>query len=92
MNVIIKSNGEITPAVPKNGTDFRLDELRAVVGGWIEVVYLQDKDKHFMVVNEEGKSLKLPYNAKATYIYQNHTGCNDVIVGDVLVCENDKIK
>lgn len=92
MNVIIKSNGEIKQITPKNGKDFQLDELRTAVGGWIEIVYLQDEDKHLMVVNEEGKLNNLPYNAKATHLYQNHTGCNDVIVGDVLVCENEKIR
>ncbi len=39
MAYIIKHTGEITKVQPKNGTDFQLDELQAVVGGCIEVIY-----------------------------------------------------
>ena len=92
MNVIIKSSGEVIPTTPKNGTDFQLEELQAIVGGWVQLIHLHDKEQHLMLVNEEGKSMKLPFNGKATYLYINHTGWKDAIVGDVLVCENNMIK
>lgn len=89
MNMIIKAkDNKVIPVWPKNGTDFQLDELREIVGGFIEIVYLDDKKQHLMVVNEEGKLLGLQPNVLATHLYN----CNDVIVGDVLICENDKIK
>lgn len=91
MNAIIKATGEVIPVTPKNGTDFQLPELKEIVNGWIEIVYLQDNEQHMMVVNEEGKLMNLPFNKKATYLYINHTGCKDAIVGDVLVCEKGSI-
>lgn len=79
MAQIIKTTGEIIETEPSNGTDFSLTELQAVVGGFIEVVYLPDG--RLMVVNEEGKLNGLPINEKASELYP------DLIVGDVLVCE-----
>lgn len=90
MNVIIKADGSITPYEPKNGTDYQLEEMQEIVGGWIEILYM-DND-HIMVVNEEGKSHGLPINSKATYLVQNHSRYYDVIVGNVLLCERDKVK
>lgn len=89
MAKIIKANGEI-----KNISDidkFNLNFLKGVVGGWIEVVYLDNGD--LMVVNEEGKLLGLPINHQATNIV--HSMCkylqHDTIVGDVLVCKSTQI-
>lgn len=90
MNAIIKSDNTIVNTQPKNGTDFSLEELQQIVGGYIEIVYLLDD--YIMVINEEGKLMNLPMNAQATHIYQNHTGCYDTIVGDVLVCKIDRVK
>lgn len=92
MNVIIKSNGEVIPTNPKNGTDFQLEELQAIVCGLVQIIHLHDEKNHLMLVNEEGKNKKLPFNSKATYLYINHTSWKDAIVGDVLVCENNMIK
>lgn len=92
MNAIIRATGEIIQARPNNRKDFKLEELQSIVGGYIEIVYLNDEQQHLMVVNEDGKGMNLPVNMKATHIYRNHTNCNDVIVGDVLICENNKIK
>ena len=44
-----------------------------------------------MVVNEEGKIYDLPQNEKATML-ANIVGIRDVIVGNVLVCDINKIK
>lgn len=74
---------------PKNGTDFSLEELRAIVGGYIEIVYLDDS--RIMIVNEEGKIYRLPVNVKATFIV-NGIGKQDLIVGNVLVCRSEMVK
>ena len=89
MAQIIKANGEI---INVSSTEkFTLEFLKSVVGGWIEVVYLDNGD--FMVVNEEGKLMNLPYNPLATQIVSD--GCKrlsgDIIVGDVLVCGRHQI-
>lgn len=83
MAQIIKTTGEIIETEPKNGIDFQLDELQAVVGGFIEIVHLSNGK--IMVVNEEGKLDGLPVNNKASELYP------DIIVGDVLVCDLKQI-
>lgn len=84
MATIIKTNGERISVQPKNRKDFKLGELRKVVDGYIEIVYLSDGK--LMVVNEEGMPLQLPYNPVASLL------AGQPIVGDVLVCESNQIK
>ena len=79
MAEIIKATGERIAVTPKNGTDFSLDELRGVVGGCIEIVPLPGIG--YMVVNDEGHRLGLPFNPLATAIYVAYP-----IMGDVLIC------
>lgn len=91
MATIYKAHGEIIETSPKNGTDFQLSEMQAVVSGYIEVVYLDDG--LIMVVNEEGKLNGLAINWNATKLYRKSLPwCNDIIVGDVLVCKQTEIK
>lgn len=93
MAYIIRTNGEVETVYPENGTDFSLEEMKKVVGGWIETVRL--KKKKFMVVNEEGKLMGLDYNASATSLFQSESlypAGSDYIVGDVLVCDYNQIK
>ena len=88
MAMIIKTDGQVISVQPKNGKNFSLKELKEIVGGFIEIIRMNDK---YMVVNEEGKLERLPYNAPATGLYWGNVGCNDYIVGDVLVCGIDEI-
>lgn len=87
---IYKATGEILPVHPKNGQDFTLDELSGIVGGFIEVVYLDDAT--ILVCNEEGKMNALPVNANATKLWVKSHGNTDIIVGDVLVCHPSMVK
>lgn len=87
MATIIYSNGTETEVSPANGTDFKLEELQKIVGGYIEVLNLNDG--RIMVVNEEGKIQGLDLNVIATYIYGRHTDC---VVGNVLVCKSDEVR
>ena len=73
---------------PKNGTDFSLEELKTIVGGYIEIVPLGDE--RIMVVNEEGRLLNLPHNYTASRI-TSVLGIVD-IVGNVLVCHTSMVK
>lgn len=86
MAEIIYAQGGTEPIKPKNGTDFQLEELREIVGGYIEVTYT--KSGKLMIVNEEGKLIGLPFNPVATMLHKY----NDEIVGDVLVCEPSEVK
>ena len=74
---------------PKNGTDFTLEELQGYVGGYIEIIHLNDG--RIMVINEEGKLLGLPLNMLATIQYQLSYGPLDQIVGNALVCKNTEV-
>lgn len=53
MAEIIKTDGTRQAVQPANGTDFKLEEMQAIVGGDIELVFLNETE--IMVVNEEGK-------------------------------------
>lgn len=90
MAKIIKSNGEQIEVSPKNGNDFKLEELKAIVNGWVEVVWLPNDE--IMVINEEGKLLGLPLNRTATNIYYDAFGYSDTIVGDVLLCKSNQVE
>lgn len=92
MAKVYKTDGSIVDIEPKNGTDFKLEELHDIVGGYIELVRLNNKE--YMVVNEEGKLYNLPFNAMATSLYHKEIpqAKDDYIVGDVLVCYQDEIE
>jgi len=67
-----------------NGKEKKLDhrpsllEAQQIVGGYIELLPINGK---VLVVNEDGRPMKLPINDKATGIYNYKS----YIVGDVIV-------
>lgn len=89
LSTVINTDGLHKNVEPSNGEDFSLEELRGFVGGNIEMVRLSKSQ--VMVVNEEGKVNDLPENQYATMLV-NIAGVRDVIVGNVLVCDINKIK
>lgn len=62
--MIYYSDGTTKEVQPANGTNFRLKEVQAIVGGLVEIVDL--KDNMIMLLNEEGKLLGLERNEAAT--------------------------
>lgn len=90
MAKIIKANGETIEVEPRNGNDFKLEELKDIVNGYIEIVWLPMNK--ILVVNEDGKALDLPVNEAATKIYHDAFGFNDIIVGDVLLCNDSQVE
>lgn len=90
MAQIIKTTGEVIDTEPDNGTDFSLEELQAIVGGYIEVVSL--RDGRLICCDEEGKLKGKDRNHKATDILQAALRTRDFMVGDVLVCDVEQIK
>lgn len=88
MATLYKTDGTISTVKPNNGRDFSLEELQKFVGGYIEIVYLDDS---LMVVNEEGKLMGLELNRAATNLYRHYIGVDDHIVGDALVCRQGEI-
>lgn len=81
-------DGIIEDVTPKNGNDFTLEEMQAMVGGYIETLSLTDGK--WIVVNEEGKLHNLPLNFNATKIIRDN-GYNDYIVGNAIICNNNEI-
>ncbi len=71
---------EVTPA---HGVSFTLEELHALVGGYIEVVRLPSGD--LMVINEEGKLHDLLYNERATALAASVLFAGDYIAGPAVV-------
>ena len=88
-SILYKTDGKQQVVAPSNGTDFSLEEFQGFVGGYIEIVRFSNS--RVMVVNEEGKIYSLPQNVLATEIIQR-AGRRDIIVGNALVCDIDKIK
>ena len=74
--ILIKPDGTQTPVWPQ-GTRWTLEELQALVEGYIEIA------SHFghvdMLVNEEGRLKGLPIKAKASLL------ADTVIVGNALI-------
>ena len=75
---------------PANGTNFKLAEAQALVGGLIEVFPLGAGQ--IMVANEEGKLEHLPVNIEATLIWRRVYGPGDTIVGDVFICKSSELR
>lgn len=90
MAQIIKSNGETKTVEPKNGTDFKLEELQAIVGGYIQIAYLRDDE--IMVMDDEGKLKEKDLNLQASLRYRRDVNPYDSIVGDVLICKTNQVK
>ena len=91
MAKVIFTNGVEQEVSPKNGTDFSLEEMQGIVGGYIEIMPL-DKTGEIMVLNEEGKLMRLPLNEKATDYFLQNSLFDDFIVGNVLVCNSIQVK
>lgn len=89
MAVVIKTDNTIDVLHPKNNKVFTLEELKSVVGGYIEIVPLNEG--YSMVINEDGKLLNLPINVVATRVYRASRNIYDIIVGNVLICNNKEI-
>lgn len=90
MAIVIKTDGTKDALQPKNNKVFTLEELKSVVGGYFEIVPLDEN--YLMVVNEEGKLLNLPINLIATRVYRASRNTDDFIVGNVLICSNKEIE
>lgn len=65
------------------GNDVHLDDLRAIVGGWLEALMVNPTITCYM--NEEGKLDALPVNVRATAMMLHALHGQDVIVGDVVL-------
>jgi hypothetical protein len=84
MAVLLPPNAIGYEIAPANGRTFTLDELQALVGGYIEG--LRVPGGHWLMINEDGKRLQLPYNDAATTLMRALLRPDDVIVGPAVLC------
>ena len=91
---LLKASGEVMEIEPKNGTDFKLDELyKHLKCSLVEVINLNQDD--IMVVDEEGKwASNNVINVNATRLAQENQAIIfwDYIVGDAIVCNRKMIR
>lgn len=86
------SIGGTKKVTPKNGEDFKLAELRSLIGcKYIEVLHLPG-GKRIMILDEEGKFNGQKYNPEATKIVRGFIADTDFIVGPVVVCHVSQLK
>lgn len=76
----IYTDGSRCEIAPANGTDYSLAECRAIVNGYIELVYICEG--WILVVNEEGLLRDLPRNNLASIIAGQQIVGNAMLVRD----------
>ena len=90
MATLYKATGEIEAVKPLNGVDFTLEELQALVGGYVEKVNLSPEQ--FILCDEDAKSKNLPVNQNATDLWLKAfpyaTLFDPVLLGPVLLFNN----
>ena len=90
MAQIIKVTGDTKQVEPQNGTDFTLEELKSIVGGYIQIAYLRDGE--IMVIDEDGKLKGKDLNLQASLRYRRDVNPYDSVVGDVLICKTSQVQ
>lgn len=85
MAKLLTPNNQATEIIPINDQTFTLEELQEYVGGYIEILYLHHNQ--VLVVNEEGRLRKLPYNQQASDMYSNNYIC-----GNAVWCNTDQLE
>jgi len=89
---IITPEGEETEVEPANGQTFTLEEMQRIVGGYVETVIVRDGDRlRRMALNEDGISLRLKPNPKATHLWLR-SGGGSTVVGTVLVFNRSQLR
>ena len=89
-DLIYRSSDEVERVAPKNGKEYKLEELQEIVGEWIQIC--EGNDGNILVIDEEGKLKGKDINERATQWYRTHVYCNDYIVGDALLCKKERVK
>lgn len=91
---LLKASGEVMEIEPKNGTDFKLDELhKHLQCSLVEVININQDD--IMVVDDEGKlKANNVINVNATMLAQENQAITswDYIAGDAIVCNRKMIR
>lgn len=91
MAFIITTEGKKVEIEPKNGKDFKWEEMKEIVDGYIEIVP-SSQAGCVVVLNEEGLYREdLPWNPVAVEYLRPDVLCMG-IRGNVLVCKSNQIR
>lgn len=90
MATLITADGTRKEIQPKNGKDFKLEELQKYVDGYIDIINLGNG--LILVINDDGKD-RYPTNKAATDIALEHGKIFswDYIDGDVVLCKDEEV-
>lgn len=90
MATLYKADGSREEVHPANGTTFQIEELQALVGGYVERVFLPFDQR--MIVDEDAKLRGKPVNEGASLALHQALGRNTVpIAGDAVVGKKKEI-
>jgi hypothetical protein len=70
-------NSNVEECPPADGKRYTLEECQKMVGGFFQIVCLEEK--YIVLADEDGLSKRLPRNEFASYLYSKH------LVGNVAV-------
>jgi hypothetical protein len=89
-SLLITAKDELKHTPPANGKAYTLEEMQGLVGGYVQI--LETPLGHLMVMDEEGKFKKKPYNMAATTIMRSVLGRGDYVAGDVIYCDRSMVE
>ena len=89
MAVALRVDGSCGQVLPKQPPAFTFEELRGLVGGYLEFVALVDG--HMMVIDEESKLKGLAYNEQATLRARGSLLALDYIAGPAVVVSRQEM-
>ena len=87
---ITSYRSEFVEIQPKNGTNFKLEELyKHLECEIIEVLHFGDNT--LLIIDEEGKLNDKTLNSAATHFFRKEMKTNDFIVGNAIICEKNQL-
>lgn len=84
MATLFKPDGTTQSVEPKNGRDFKIEELWDLIGGYVQVV--SASGGKILIVDEEGLLKHRPLNKEAS------KRAGFMIVGDALLCDKKQLR
>lgn len=89
---LLKADGGSQQLEPRNGTDFTVEELEALVGGKNLQIAKVARDKGYLISNWKTEKSDGNFNDEATLIYCMSHGFMDTIYGDAVLCPTEMFK
>ena len=89
--VLYDTDGTKSNVMPKNGTNFSLEELYELLEcELVELIYLNSEDQ-ILIGDEEGRLCDKPSNPIATVVYRSSWGTNNYppLVGKIIHCPSE---